>query len=90
MLQFLGRLLASHRGTPPHVHYLSKSEGEPIWRAGRLLAIDPQGATFETEVETGRVAECLPWGSIAAVRVALDAAHAGTMAGTASAAGGSL
>lgn len=71
MLQYLGRLLASHRGDPPRVHYLSKAEGEPVWRTGRLLGIDPQGATFETETEIGRVAECLPWGSIAAVRVPL-------------------
>ncbi|MBA4750986.1 MAG: hypothetical protein H2055_01985 [Sphingopyxis sp.] len=73
MLQYLGRLLASQRGDPPQVHYLSKAEPEPVWRTGRLLAIDPQGATFETEIENGRVAECLPWGSIAAVRVALGA-----------------
>jgi hypothetical protein len=71
MLQYLGRLLASHRGEPPQVHYLSKAEGEPVWRTGRLLGIDPQGATFETEIEIGRVAECLPWGSLAAVRVTL-------------------
>jgi len=69
MLQYLGRLLASDRAHPPHVRYLSKAEAEPVWRDGRLLAVDPQGATFETDLDGGRVAECLPWGSVGAVQV---------------------
>ena len=50
MLQFLGRLLTSNRGAPPSVRYLNKAEADAIWREGRLLAVDPQGATFETVV----------------------------------------
>lgn len=69
MLQFLGRLLGKDRHNPPRVSYLSKAEGEPVWREGRLLSVDPQGATFETMIDRRRVAECLPWGSIGAVRI---------------------
>lgn len=71
MLQFLGRLLTSNRGAPPSVRYLNKAEANAIWREGRLLAVDPQGATFETVVSGVPVAECLPWGSIGAVCVPL-------------------
>jgi hypothetical protein len=71
MLQYLGRLLAAARDSPPPVAYLSKAEGEPVWRTGRLLGVDPQGATFETEIDGIRSAESLPWGSIGAVRVRL-------------------
>ena len=71
MLQYLGRLLAAARDNPPPVAYLSKAEGEPAWRTGRLLAVDPQGATFETEIDGARAAESLPWGSIGAVRIRL-------------------
>lgn len=76
MLQYLGRLITADRHGPPPVAYLSKAESDPVWRKGRLLAIDPQGATFETEIDGRRTAECLPWGSIAAVRVSLAAANA--------------
>lgn len=69
MLQFLGRLLGNQPHDPPKVGYLSKAEAEPAWREGRLLAVDPQGATFETMIDRRVVAECLPWGSIGAVRV---------------------
>lgn len=68
MLQFLGRLLTADRRNPPQVRYLSKAEGEPVWREGKLLAVDPQGATFATIVDRHSVAECLPWGSIGAIR----------------------
>ena len=71
MLQYLGRLLGADRNNPPPVAYLSKAEGEPVWRTGRLLSVDPQGATFETEIDGARAAECLPWGSIGGVRVRL-------------------
>ncbi len=71
MLQFLGRLLAADRHNPPPVRYLSKAESEPVWRDGKLLAADPQGATFATIVDRRRIAECLPWGSIGAIRVRL-------------------
>lgn len=71
MLQYLGRLLAAARNNPPPVAYLSKAESEAQWRTGRLLGVDPQGATFETEIEGARLAESLPWGSIGAVRVRL-------------------
>ncbi|MHA4835897.1 hypothetical protein [Sphingopyxis sp. MSC1_008] len=71
MLQYLGRLLTSRRSDPPRVRYLSKAEAEPAWRDGHLLAVDPQGATFETRIGGEPVAECLPWGSIGAVHVPL-------------------
>jgi hypothetical protein len=71
MLQYLGRLLTGGRADPPRVRYLSRAEAEPAWREGRLLAIDPQGATFETRIGDDHVAECLPWGSIGAVQVPL-------------------
>ena len=71
MLQFLGRLLTSERGKPLNVRYLNKAEADPVWRDGHLLAIDPQGATFETVVSGVPVAECLPWGSFGAVCVPL-------------------
>lgn len=71
MLQYLGRLISADRGNPPPAAYLSKAEGEPVWRTGRLIAIDPQGAAFETEIDGKRACECLPWGSIGAVRVNL-------------------
>ncbi|MBE1526892.1 hypothetical protein GGC65_001348 [Sphingopyxis sp. OAS728] len=81
MLQFLGRLLTSE---PPKVRYLNKAEADTIWRDGRLLAVDPQGATFETVVSGVPVAECLPWGSIGAVCVPLksDATNAAAEART--------
>ena len=68
MIQYLGRLLARTRG-PFAVSYLSKAEGEPAWRDGRLLSIDPQGACFETGEGPAAFIECLPWGSIGAVRI---------------------
>lgn len=71
MLQFLGRLLTSDRGRPPSVRYLNKAEADAVWRDGRLLAVDPQGATFEIVVSGVPVAECLPWGSIGAVCILL-------------------
>ncbi len=71
MLQFLGRLLSADRADGTRIAYLSKAEAEPVWRTGRLLSVDPQGATFETEIDGARAAECLPWGSIGAVRVRL-------------------
>jgi len=71
MLQFLGRLLSNDRAGPPSVRYLNKAEADTVWRDGRLLAVDPQGATFETIVSGAAVAECLPWGSIGAVCVPL-------------------
>jgi hypothetical protein len=71
MLQFLGRLLAADRHNPPQVRYLSKAESEPVWRDGKLLAVDPQGATFATVIDQASVAECLPWGSISAIRARL-------------------
>lgn len=71
MLQFLGRLLAADRRNPPRVRYLSKAESEPVWRDGKLLSVDPQGATFATTIDEGSVAESLPWGSIGAVRARL-------------------
>lgn len=71
MLQYLGRLLSADRTNPPPVSYLNKAEPDASWRPGRLLAVDPQGATFETEIDGMRTAECLPWGSIGAVRVHL-------------------
>jgi hypothetical protein len=72
MLQFLGRLLARDLQHPPRVDYLSKAESELVWREGRLLAVDPQGATFAAAIDGETVAECLPWGSIGAVRVKLE------------------
>lgn len=70
MLQFLGRLLVRH-GDGVAVRYLSKAEADVVWRDGRLLAIDPQGLVFETSAEDGgQLTECLPWGSIGAVRLA--------------------
>lgn len=71
MLQFLGRLLISAGARPQHVRYLTKAEAEPVWREGRLLAVDPQGATFETQLVDGLVVECLPWGSVGAVQLRL-------------------
>ena len=73
MLQFLGRLLAGDRAHPPLVRYLSRAEAEPEWREGRLMALDPQGAAFETRIDGRPVAECLPWGSIAAIHVPFSA-----------------
>ena len=73
MLQFLGRLLAKGCQNPPQVRYLTKAESEPVWRDGKLLAVDPQGATFATIIDRVHVAECLPWGSIGAVRARLAA-----------------
>jgi len=71
MPQYLGRLMTGDRQGPPWVRYLSKAEGEAVRRDGRLGAVDAQGATFETEIDAARIAESLPWGSIAAVRFAL-------------------
>jgi hypothetical protein len=34
--------------------------------------VDPQGATFLRGEGAQRIADCLPWGSIAAIQVALD------------------
>lgn len=71
MLQFLGRLLMSAGTQPQRVRYLTKAEADPVWREGRLLAVDPQGATFETQLVDGLFVECLPWGSIGAVQLRL-------------------
>lgn len=71
MLQYLGRLLAAHPDRTPSLRYLSKAEGDLVWREGRLIAIDPQGVVFQARIDGDVVAECLPWGSIAAVQVAL-------------------
>lgn len=78
MLQFLGRMLSRDRGRLPSVRYLNKAEADTVWRDGRLLAVDPQGATFETVLDGAIVAECLPWGSIGAVCVPLQAETSGT------------
>jgi len=75
MLQYLGRLLSAARDKPPPVAYLSKAENEPVWRIGKLLGVDPQGATFETEIDGIRSVESLPWGCIGAVRVRLGENH---------------
>lgn len=69
MIAYLGRRLARNPGKPLAVRYLSKAEGEAIWRTGFLLSIDPQGACFATEDDGEDIAECLPWGSIAAIRI---------------------
>lgn len=72
MLQYLGRLLAAHPDHAPPLRYLNKAEDDPVWRHGRLVAIDPQGLVFQTRIEGTSVAECLPWGSIGAVQLAVD------------------
>ncbi len=81
MLQFLGRLIANRPSDPPIVEYLSKAGAEAVWRRGRLLAIDPQGASFEVRESNRHFVECLPWGSIAAVRVPLAVDGEGTANG---------
>src|SRR4051812_45323695 len=73
MLNYLGRILSARR-TPLAVRYLTTAEREPIWREGLLLAIDPQGASFATS-ENGTIVECLPWGSIASIRIDEDRLH---------------
>lgn len=70
MLPYLGRLLALYSGGVP-VRYLSKAEADAAWKDGILLAIDPQGLVFETADERQRIAECLPWASVGAIRVDL-------------------
>lgn len=69
MLTYLGRLLLNARKCPVRVRFLSKAEGEPKWQEGVLLSVDPHGACFACEFGDKPVAECLPWGSIAAIRV---------------------
>ncbi len=69
MLQLLGRLLMRAQGAALPVRYLSKAEGDPVWREGSLVSIDTQGACFERSDTTGSLIECLPWGSIAAVEI---------------------
>lgn len=70
MLQYLGRLLALHSAGIA-VHYLSKTEDDTCWKDGLLVAIDPQGLVLETCEDRRRVAECLPWASLGALRIAL-------------------
>lgn len=76
MLTYLGRRLARSGKRPVFVTYLSKAEGEPVWRKGRLLSIDAQGACFETQQEELIIAECLPWGSIGGIRIGTSAQNA--------------
>lgn len=72
MLQLLGRLLMRAQGGGLPVRYLSKAEGDPVWRDGSLVSIDTQGACFERAGDAGRLVECLPWGSIAAVEIGAE------------------
>jgi hypothetical protein len=69
MIAYLGRRLARTRDGRITVRYLSKAEGDAVWKRGVLLSIDPQGACFATQEEADQIAECLPWGSIGAIRV---------------------
>jgi hypothetical protein len=69
MLTYLGRLLLNTRKRPVHVSFLSRAEGELKWQEGDLLSVDPQGACFAYDFGEEHVAECLPWGSIAAIRI---------------------
>lgn len=73
MFQFLGRMLSRDRDRSPSIRYLNKAATDTVWHDGRLLAVDPQGANFETVLDGAVVAECLPWGSIGAVCVPLQA-----------------
>lgn len=82
MIAYLGWRLARAQGKDVAVSYLSRAEGEAVWKTGSLLSIDPQGACFATRAGDGaaggeEIAECLPWGSIAAIRVAGHEAEAG-------------
>jgi hypothetical protein len=69
MLRYLGNLLTRSPAHPVAVSYLSKAEGEPVWRDGHLVSVDPQGACFAMRDGEEIVAECLPWGSIGAIRI---------------------
>jgi hypothetical protein len=69
MIRYLGNLLTRSPAQPVTVSYLSKAEGDPVWRDGHLVSVDPQGACFETRDGDQLFAECLPWGSIGVIRV---------------------
>lgn len=71
MIAYLGRKLAAGRA-PIAVQYLGRIEQEPQWLEGSLVAIDPQGACFIRSEEDRTVTDCLPWGSIVAIRVTSD------------------
>ena len=71
MNYLIGRLRKAGK-RPLDVRYLNKAEGDGAWCEGTLLAIDPQGLSF-LRCEDGRpIAECLPWASVAAIRVDIE------------------
>lgn len=72
MLTYLTSLLRRAGKEPVPVRYLSKAEGEGTWYDAQLWAVDPQGITFLRGDGEQRIADCLPWGSIAEIRIALE------------------
>lgn len=69
MIVYLGRMLAAAQNAPVQVQYLARLDAQPAWIDGQLLAIDPQGACFARGQDDQVVVDCLPWGSIAGIRV---------------------
>jgi hypothetical protein len=72
MMNYLIGLLRKAGKEPLEIRYLNKAEGEGVWCDGRLLAIDPQGLSFLRLDGERPIAECLPWGSVAAIRIDIE------------------
>jgi hypothetical protein len=72
MLNYLTGLLRRAGKEPVPVRYLSKAEGDGTWYEAQLWAVDAQGVTFRRANGHQQIADCLPWGSVAAIEIALD------------------